>query len=318
MQYCPACGARVLVSGQAFCAGCGSSLLVLGQPPSITPSGAAGSVVGETVFPSVWYLPDENRWSQLNPLAMRDRGQLVVSYAEATFTGGNSQVAIRNVTRVSYGKQGRDFLNNWVRVDFGAGETAFFMDGTALGWGGLLGGTKRILDAMWPLQGRPLGPVRGPVSWALPPQPAAEPSPVTGPPSLPGSEFPVGPTRARPGTRSMQKLLQVQRPTAIVYPAVVACLASPPWIPDPASGAVVGLLESRWSGTKGSSEWLIARVRNTAPARPNDTEIELTAWSEESYPGRGLVLAAARRATDKILRNHIVRFEAAMRSRLGF
>ena len=58
---------------------------------------------------------------------------------------------ITNVRAVSYGKQGRDFVNNWVKVEYGDGSapsSAYFADGSLLGWGGILGGTKRILDAI--------------------------------------------------------------------------------------------------------------------------------------------------------------------------
>lgn len=78
-------------------------------------------------FDTVWYLPNENRWRDLNLLAYRD------------------------VLRVSYGKQGRDFVNNWVKVEYGHSATpssAFFADGSLRGWGGISGGAKRILDAV--------------------------------------------------------------------------------------------------------------------------------------------------------------------------
>jgi len=103
-------------------------------------------------FSTVWYLPEENRWRDMNLLAMRDTGTLVVTDQSLEFQGRKEQVRITGVKRVSYGKQGRDFVNNWVKIEYGDGKQAFFADGTWLGWGGIFGGTKRILNAVCHLE----------------------------------------------------------------------------------------------------------------------------------------------------------------------
>jgi hypothetical protein len=103
------------------------------------------------VFENVWFLPSENRWRDLNLLAHRDTGKLTVKEKSIEFRGKKEAVVITNVRAVSYGKQGRDFVNNWVKVEYGDGSapsSAYFADGSLLGWGGILGGTKRILDAI--------------------------------------------------------------------------------------------------------------------------------------------------------------------------
>ena len=99
-------------------------------------------------FRNVWYLPAENRWRGLNMLAMRDAGTLVVNEDSLEFNGKKEKVRITGVKRISYGKQGRDFVNNWVKIEYQDGNTAFFADGSLLGWGGILGGTKKILNAI--------------------------------------------------------------------------------------------------------------------------------------------------------------------------
>jgi len=102
-------------------------------------------------FDNVWYLPDENRWTDMHLLAFRDMGKLIVGEDSLEFQGNKARVVITGVKRVSYGKQGRDFMNNWVRLEYGdpaATSTAFFADGSLLGWGGIFGGTKRILTAV--------------------------------------------------------------------------------------------------------------------------------------------------------------------------
>ena len=105
-----------------------------------------------STFRSVWYLPAENRWRDLKMLAMRDSGTLVVNEDSLEFTGKKEKVSITGVKRVSYGKQGRDFANNWVKIEYQDGETAYFADSSLLGWGGIFGGTKKILNAVQHLQ----------------------------------------------------------------------------------------------------------------------------------------------------------------------
>ena len=42
-------------------------------------------------------------------------------------------------------------LNNWVKIEYGDITTpsvAFFADGSSYGWGGIFGGTKKILEAV--------------------------------------------------------------------------------------------------------------------------------------------------------------------------
>ena len=87
----------------------------------------------------------------MNLLAFRDIGQLIVGEDSLEFLGRKEKVVITNVRRISYGKQGRDFVNNWVRIEYSDAShtsTAFFADGGFLGRGGLLGGTRRILAAV--------------------------------------------------------------------------------------------------------------------------------------------------------------------------
>jgi hypothetical protein len=103
------------------------------------------------VFEPVWYLPSENRWRDRNPLAFRDVGRLVVSEHAIAYQGRGYRFVASHIRSVSIGKQGRDFINDWVKVEYGPGPTpatAFFADGRWLGWGGVLGGTKKILVAV--------------------------------------------------------------------------------------------------------------------------------------------------------------------------
>ena len=102
-------------------------------------------------FDTVWYLAHENRWSDLNILAYRDTGKLTVAENAIEFHGGKETVVIANIQRITFGKQGRDFVNNWVKIEYGDSIppcVAFFADGSLHGWGGIFGGTKKILEAV--------------------------------------------------------------------------------------------------------------------------------------------------------------------------
>ena len=64
------------------------------------------------VFSTVWYRPDENKWRDLNVLAYNDVGKLTLEENMIVFSGRQQTVAITNIRSVSFGKQGRDFVNN--------------------------------------------------------------------------------------------------------------------------------------------------------------------------------------------------------------
>jgi len=81
----------------------------------------------------------------LNILAYRDIGKLTVSENSIEFHGSKETVVVTDIKRVAFGKQGRDFVNNWVKIEYGESTTpsvAFFADGSLLGWGGIFGGNE--------------------------------------------------------------------------------------------------------------------------------------------------------------------------------
>jgi hypothetical protein len=74
-----------------------------------------------------------------------------VSDTQLEFRSGQRTIMIDRIVRMSYGKQGRDFVNNWVKIEYdqeGIRRRAFFADGGSHGWDGVLGGTNRIFDAI--------------------------------------------------------------------------------------------------------------------------------------------------------------------------
>ena len=106
--------------------------------------------MADATFDKVWFLPRERRWGELN-LAYEDIGRLTVRADSLEFQGRKGTLVITHIRRVSCGKQGRDFINDWVKVEYGDGPSpsiAFFADGAGMGWSGVLGGTRKILEAV--------------------------------------------------------------------------------------------------------------------------------------------------------------------------
>jgi hypothetical protein len=98
------------------------------------------------IFQEVWYRFDNNRL--IESLAFYDYGTLEILQNGIKFTGKKGNVEVFDIHLISYGKQGFDFANNWVKIIYSDGKTAYFADGTYRGWGGIFGGTKKLLKAI--------------------------------------------------------------------------------------------------------------------------------------------------------------------------
>jgi hypothetical protein len=103
-------------------------------------------------FHIIWYLPAENTWKDFQILAYKDVGTLTFENHVLTFAGQKETLRLVDVAEVKYGKQGRDFINNWVLIRSGDGSVAYFADGGWRGWRGILGGTKKLYRAAQLLQ----------------------------------------------------------------------------------------------------------------------------------------------------------------------
>jgi len=104
----------------------------------------------QTNLENIWYLPSSNTWKNFQIMAMKDIGTLTLHSGVITFNGKNTNLIIGDIVSVSYGKQGRDFINNWVKLDFYNKNheltEAYFADGNNGGWSGIFGGTKKIYN----------------------------------------------------------------------------------------------------------------------------------------------------------------------------
>jgi hypothetical protein len=110
-------------------------------------------ISGGWAIKNVWYLPAERGVANPALPTYNDVGVLHIG-DDAVVFDGERQIVIENPRLVTYSRQGSNLINNWVKVVYGSGETpevALFADGRFGGWGGLLGGTKRIFEAIEPL-----------------------------------------------------------------------------------------------------------------------------------------------------------------------
>ena len=105
----------------------------------------------DAIFPVAWFLGSENTWGDFHVLAYDDSGTLTVGDGELEFRGSKMATTIRHITRITLVQQGRDFINHWVKVEYVEGEvpvTVYLADGSSRGWGGILGGTRRMYGAI--------------------------------------------------------------------------------------------------------------------------------------------------------------------------
>ena len=106
----------------------------------------------EFILENVWFLPSANTWKDFQMMAMKDIGVLTVDTKGIIFRGNDTNLIINQLSSISYGKQGRDFINNWVKIEYyglnGELQDAYFADGNNRGWSGIFGGTKRLYNLL--------------------------------------------------------------------------------------------------------------------------------------------------------------------------
>ncbi len=100
----------------------------------------------------VWYRSAKKSWINLFSFSMQDIGILTIGDNAIYFNGPKNAIMINkaNIKMVSYGKQGTDFTNFWVKIEYvdseGLNKEAYFADGNSMGWAGIHGGTKHIYE----------------------------------------------------------------------------------------------------------------------------------------------------------------------------
>lgn len=99
-------------------------------------------------FRSVWYRSRPIGNTEVTMKAMEDRGSLTVEPGRLVFHGSKATVEVTGISDVSSARHGRDFINRWITVTYGDDQTALFVDGSLLGWGGILGGNKKLRRAI--------------------------------------------------------------------------------------------------------------------------------------------------------------------------
>jgi len=101
-------------------------------------------------FDSVWYRKTGKRG--FFEFAPQDVGSLSVDKGTLGFTGNLIRLDGMRVVEVELRRIAGDFLNLWVKVKLESPadgiQDAYFADGRHMGWSGILGGTKRIFEAI--------------------------------------------------------------------------------------------------------------------------------------------------------------------------
>jgi hypothetical protein len=112
------------------------------------PSGLEEGALETTTFKGVWFRsrPVGNR--EVTMKAMEARGTLAISPGKLVFHSPKTNLDITGISDVSAQRHGRDIINRWITVTYEDGRSAMFVDGRLLGWSGLLGGNKRLLEAI--------------------------------------------------------------------------------------------------------------------------------------------------------------------------
>lgn len=104
--------------------------------------------MSEEEFKNVWYLAKEITWQDKSLFPYKRSATLKLKGDCIEVICNDELIKITNIEHISIGKQGRDFFNNWVKIDYDNGKTAYFADGNSMGWSGVMGGTNRIFTAI--------------------------------------------------------------------------------------------------------------------------------------------------------------------------
>ena len=103
------------------------------------------------VFRGIWYRSKPSKEQTLKDAFDRERGKLVITDQEVIFKTEEMNLQISNILNVSFGLQGTDPVNSWVKISYLEGEekkVAFFADGKLFGYSGFFGGTWRIFKSL--------------------------------------------------------------------------------------------------------------------------------------------------------------------------
>ncbi len=103
------------------------------------------------VYRGIWYRSKPSKEQTLKDAFNRERGKLVITDQEITFESEEVNLQISNIQRVSFGLQGTDPVNSWVKLTYYEGKEkkeAFFADGKLFGYFGFFGGTWRLFKSL--------------------------------------------------------------------------------------------------------------------------------------------------------------------------
>jgi hypothetical protein len=102
------------------------------------PSADASQITLPASFQEVWYRPTLDR---PGVAVMTDTGTVTVGAESVDFRGSTDakRISYTDMQKVSFGKVGSDFINNWVTIKYRDGQNESYVlltGGAAFGWGG--------------------------------------------------------------------------------------------------------------------------------------------------------------------------------------
>ncbi|MBO6623223.1 MAG: hypothetical protein JJ940_15165, partial [Balneola sp.] len=95
------------------------------------------------VFRGIWYRSKPTKEQTLKDAFNRERGKLIINDEEIIFENEDLNLQISNIQKVSFGLQGTDPVNSWIKLTYdknGKSKEAYFADGKLFGYFGFFGG----------------------------------------------------------------------------------------------------------------------------------------------------------------------------------
>lgn len=103
------------------------------------------------MFRGIWYRSKPSKELTFEDAFDRKRGKLIINEKEIIFESDGLNLQILNIHKVSFGLQGTDPVNSWIKLIYdenGIKRQAYFADGKLFGHSGFFEGTWRIYKSL--------------------------------------------------------------------------------------------------------------------------------------------------------------------------
>lgn len=103
------------------------------------------------VFRGIWYRSEPSKKLTYKNALDRERGSFFITDKKIIFKNEKVQLEIRNIEKISFGLQGMDPINSWIKITYQQDKErkeAFFADGKMFGYFGFFGASWRIFKSL--------------------------------------------------------------------------------------------------------------------------------------------------------------------------